>query len=350
MKFITRKTYLKYLDGNIIELLQEEGEEYHLEEQKDTKYRREKLKEIDKKHDKIFKVILGRKREMANFLNQFLELTDSIKEEELVQCSAEFITKQYKGKYADIIYKLKSEPVYFLIEHQSTIHKEMIERIGSYVQEIMRKEKGHGIYPVVVPIVIYTGFQKWNAQTKFSQKQYQSQKYQKYKINLWYNLITVQDYTFEKLLEIGTLFSSMMILEKCKSIEELVEKINEITKIIQNKEDKKILIEIIEKILAPRIGKENSDIIIEKLNEKERFGMSPLTKMLLDLEIEGENTEKVGREKGKKEGKREGKKEGITETIIKTAQKMLQKKMQIQDIEEITGLSKEEIEKLEKCV
>ena len=78
--------------------------------------------------------------------------------------------------------------------------------------------------------------------------------------------------------------------------------------------------------------------------------MSPLTKMLLDLEIEGEKREKVGREKGKKEGKREGKKEGNTETIIKTAQKMLQKKMQIQDIEEITGLSKEEIEKLEKCV
>lgn len=137
-----------------------------------------------------------------------------------------------------------------------------------------------------------------------------------------------------------------MILEKCKSIEELIEKINEITKIIQNKEDKKILIEIIEKILAPRIGKENSDIIIEKLNKKERFGMSPLTKMLLDLEIEGEKREKRGQEKGKKEGKREG----ITETIIKTAQKMLQKKMQIQDIEEITGLSKEEIEKLEKCV
>ena len=55
--------------------------------------------------------------------------------------------------------------------------------------------------------------------------------------------------------------------------------------------------------------------------------MSPLTKMLFDLEIKGE---------------RKG--------IIKTAQKMLQKKMKMQDIEEITGLSKEEIKKLEKCV
>lgn len=66
--------------------------------------------------------------------------------------------------------------------------------------------------------------------------------------------------------------------------------------------------------------------------------MSPLTKMLLDLEIEGEKREKRGKEKGKKEG--------IAETIMKTAKKMLEKKMEIRDIEEITGLSKEEIEKL----
>lgn len=63
--------------------------------------------------------------------------------------------------------------------------------------------------------------------------------------------------------------------------------------------------------------------------------MSPLTRMFLDLEIKSE---------------RKGELKGIKETIRKTAQKMLQKNMEIQDIQEITGLTKEEIEKLEKCM
>lgn len=59
--------------------------------------------------------------------------------------------------------------------------------------------------------------------------------------------------------------------------------------------------------------------------------MSPLTRMFLDLEIKSER-------KGESKG------------IKRTAQKMLEKNMKIQDIEEITGLTKEEIEKLEKCM
>ncbi len=53
--------------------------------------------------------------------------------------------------------------------------------------------------------------------------------------------------------------------------------------------------------------------------------MSPLTKMLLDLEY-----------KGKKEG------------IISIAKKMIERKIATTEISEITGLSKEELEKLAK--
>ena len=63
--------------------------------------------------------------------------------------------------------------------------------------------------------------------------------------------------------------------------------------------------------------------------------MSPVTKMLLDLELKGKESGIV---------------EGVMKTINKTAQKMLKKNMNIKDIEEITGLSKEEIEKLQECV
>lgn len=53
-----------------------------------------------------------------------------------------------------------------------------------------------------------------------------------------------------------------------------------------------------------------------------------------------------GFEEGIKKGKKSGKKEGKKEAIISVAQKMLDKGVNVEEIMEYTGLSKEEIEKL----
>lgn len=333
MKWITRLDYLENFYQCSKTMLKETEEKYKLEVKEDKKYNKQKIEEIDKRHDKMFKTILNRKSEMANFLNNFLDLKETIKEEELVQCPTEVITKKYKGRYMDILYKFKQIPIYFLVEHQSTIDKEMLERMGIYVQEIMRKEKNYnyGLYPIVVPIVVYTGIQTWNAKTKFSEKQYQTKDYKKYQINWLYNLIAVQDFTFEELEEKKTLFSSFMMIEKCKNKTQLTSQVEKIIKMIDKEEDKKVLAEIIENIIASQLGEETTNKMLQEIEKKEEISMSPLTKMLFDLELKGE-------------------KRGITETIRRTVQKMLQKNMQIQDIEEITGLTKEEIKKIEKCL
>ncbi len=331
MEFITKKDYIKYIREHI-EAIEREKSKAYIFEKEDIRGKKEKLERIDKKHDKMLKVILGRKKEMLYFLSQFLRVKKSIREDEIEVCSTEFITWQYKNKYSDIIYKLKKEPIYFLIEHQSTVDNNMIERIGIYVQEIMRKEEKNGLYPIVVPIVIYTGEQKWKAKTNFFDKQYSSEAYDKYKINLWYNLITIQDYTFEELLKKKTLFSSFMIIEKCKNKKELITRINQVIKTVnKDEENKQVLSEIVKYIIAPYVGEEITDKMLKEINEKEEVAMSPLTKMFFDLEIKSE-----------KKGERHG--------LRKTAQKMLEKKIKIQDIEEITGLTREEIEKLEKCM
>ncbi len=162
MNFITRKNYLDYMKKITATMLKEESDEYVLEDFKGTEYNYQKVQEINKKHDKIFKLIFTRKNEVANFLNQYLQLKEVIKEEQLVECSTQFI--------------------------------------------------------------------------------------------------------------------------------------------------------------------------------KEEKSMSPLTKMLFDLELKGE-----------KRGEKKGERNGIIKTLQETAQKMIKKNMKIQDIEEITGLSKEEILKLQKC-
>lgn len=339
LKFITRKDYVEYIKRYSKNVVKEEIPDYSLETEK-IQYKKEKLEKIDKKHDKMIKIILGRKREVINFLNHFLQVKKLIQENEIEPYSTEFITRQYKNKYSDIIYQLKKEPIYFLIEHQSTVDNRMIERIGMYVQEIMRKEEKDGLYPIVIPIVIYTGEQKWKAKTNFLDKQYTSGEYDKYRINFWYNLITIQDYTFEELLEKKSLFSTFMIIEKCKTKEELITRINQVIKTVDNNEEnKQILSEIIKYIIAPYVGENEANKMLKEINKKEEVAMSPLTRMFLDLEIKSE-----------RKGEKKGELKGIKETIRKTAQKMLQKNMEIQDIQEITGLTKEEIEKLEKCM
>ncbi len=110
-------------------MLAEEVEEYKIPTEEERKYGQENIEKINKKHDKMVKVIFSQKREVAAFLNQFLNLKEKIKAEQLQPCQTEFITWQYQGKQADIVYRLKEKPVYFLIEHQSTVNQKKSKTI-----------------------------------------------------------------------------------------------------------------------------------------------------------------------------------------------------------------------------
>jgi len=185
--------------------------------------------------------------------------------------------------------------------------------------------------PIVVSIVIYTGFQKWTAKTKLSEKQYAEEAYKEYQNNLWYNLVAVQDYTFEELLKTNTLFTSFLIMEKCETKEELLTYSKKIIDKIKKEENQKLAKDITKKIFRLFLGKEVITEMLKELEREEEISMSPATKMLLDLELKG-------REKG------------IVEGIMQTAKKMIERNMKLKEIQEITGLSKEEIEKLQECV
>ena len=61
-----------------------------------------------------------------------------------------------------------------------------------------------------------------------------------------------------------------------------------------------------------------------------------------------EDAKKEGKNLGIEEGRVLGKAEGIKEKQIEIVRNMLKKKMNIKDISEITGLTEEDIQKLEK--
>ena len=130
----------------------------------------EKINEIEivsidsvrQKHDKTFKEVLGEEKEMSKFLKQFVGL--EIEDRELEKYKSSFITKKYEKRESDIIYKNKKEEIYYLIEHQSSVDKNMPRRILEYCMEAMREiqknKKSKGDNPLIIPIVIYTGERK----------------------------------------------------------------------------------------------------------------------------------------------------------------------------------------------
>lgn len=131
LKTFTYGQYIKCIHTlrlNAVLQLAEESAEYN-------------LKKIEKKysHDKLVKNILKNKEEAEAFINQFLEPKEEVKAENLIRYTNSYITKKYKSKEADLVYKLKNQEVFFLIEHQSTIDNSMPYRMLNYCIDIMQE-------------------------------------------------------------------------------------------------------------------------------------------------------------------------------------------------------------------
>ena len=214
--------------------------------------------------------------------------------------------------------------------------------IRSAVDKSKIKNKSYKI-PLVMPIVLYTGKQKWNANKYLEKSQ---EKIQGLNIKIGnYSLVDINNYTEKELLEDNTFISKMMLIEKSKNTEEIAKTLEKIINRIQ-KEDKELLKSIIEIFLEEKIGIQKSTELIKKL-ESESDSMLAIVDM---IRKENQMYIDMGRKEGKKEGKREGKKvgriEGKKDTLREIAIKMLKKNLTEKEITEITGISKKELNNL----
>lgn len=285
-------------------------------------------------------MVLDQKEEAVKFINKTLKL--NIKKEEIEKYNSSFISKTFQNKEADIVYKIKDKNIFFLIEHQSKIDYSMPFRLLEYEVAIIRsaidkskiKNKSYKI-PLVMPIVLYTGKQKWNA-NKYLEKSQEKIQCLNIKIGN-YSLVDINNYTEKELLEDNTFISKMMLIEKSKNTEEIAETLEKIINKTR-KEDKELLKGIIEIFLEEKIGIQKSTELIRKL-ESESDSMLAIVDM-----IRKENQMYI--DMGRKEGKKEGKIEGKTETIKEIVNKMLRKNLPEKTIIEITGINPKEIEEI----
>lgn len=328
LKVFTYSRYIKYIHTlrlNAVLQLAEENAEYHLNNA-EKKY----------SHDKLVKNILQNKKEATEFINQFLEPREEVKAENLVRYTNSYITKKYKSKEADLVYKLKNQEVFFLIEHQSTIDNSMPYRMLNYCLDIMRewsrnrRIRRNTRYPIIVPIVIYTGNQKWKFSKNFKEKQIGNYVFERYKIDLEYNFVDVNKISRQILLEKDTMFGYAMFLEKAKNYKEVIENLEIIIKSTKNKENLKEIADMIRYLLDNILEENTQQKLLEEIERK--VGEKSMSTLIERLRKEALEHIKQGKEESQRE----------------IAKNMINLKLDDQIILEATRIKKEQLEKIKK--
>ena len=213
-------------------------------------------------------------------------------------------------------------------------------RILNYCIDIMqewsraRKIKRETKYPIVVPIIIYTGNEKWKIPKNFKEKQIGDYVFENYKIDLEYNLVELSKLSKKFLLQKRSLFGYGMIIEKSKNKQELKENLGMIVEHIKNREQLDEIKNIILYLLNDSLEECAREELIEKIEIEIRKGeevMSSLYERLVN-----ENRQMI--RKGKKEAK------------LEIAKKLIKKNANEKMILEITEVTPKDLEKLKKQV
>lgn len=324
MKVFTYNQYIKYIHQvrlNTILQLAEEGEEYNIESKSHI-------------YDKLMKNILKNKNETTMLINNFLKPKEKIGAEQLVKYTNSYINKKYKTKEIDWIYKLRGKEIFFLIKHQSTIDNQMPYRILNYCIDIIqgwnrnRRIRKNTLYPLIVPIVIYTGNRKWKVTRNLKYKQVGDYIFERHNINLEYNLIDINKISKKILLENNNMFCNIMLIEKSKNKKDLKNNLIEIIKTTKDKEKLDELADIIIYILDSVLENKEQEKLLENINKK--IGDEKMSTLIDRLTDENKRMIKLGISQNKKQ---------VVENMIKI-------NLKDEIILKSTGIEREELEKI----
>ena len=338
MKKFTYQEYIEY------------QKEISKKEEKERKEEEEYIKEITQKrvnnpHDKIFRIYLDNREEVVKIINRKLELKRKLEKEEIEKYNSSFVNKRYENRESDVVYKKKDQKIFFLIEHQTSIDYSIPKRILEYEIEIMesnidhkkKMKKGEKL-PAIIPIVIYTGRKKWDVAKYIEECQEKLEGGKIPGLGSYY-IIDINEYSKEELEEDELFFSKILLIEKARTEEELIEILTDIAKKIKDEKAKGELKRMIYYIYREKIGEEKTRELIEKLKEGESMKLA--VERMLDKEYA--KRDRKSRQEGRKEGIKEGKERGRKEEALSLAKKMLKEKIDINIVMKITGLKKEQL-------
>lgn len=272
MKKFTEKEYFRTLEvfPGIISTIRfaEKDEEYGFDED-DI--------EIHNEHDKLYKSILSRPKEMLYAIRKATNIKEDL---DIIPVGNELITVDFRGRQADIVYKLKDKEVYFLLEHQSTQDSDMPYRVLEYETQIMHKSFSmHNFRQKfkarVISILLFTGIGSWKGKRSIVEIQEQFGYIMKptadYEGIGEYNVLDINKLTEEELLKDDTLLSKVMLLDKARHEDELIDTLEKNN--IKYKRWRKRANDNGNKIyLNKRFRKKTSKEIYKRIRRRNRYG------------------------------------------------------------------------------
>ena len=109
-------------------------------------------------------------------MKDFLDLT--IEEKDIENYNREFRTKlKLRTRIMDLLYKVKEDSSYILLEHQSTIDYKMAKRMGDYCSLVIendeeyKNKRKNAKAPIIYPVVLSTSKRPWDAPTTIVQNE-----------------------------------------------------------------------------------------------------------------------------------------------------------------------------------
>jgi predicted transposase/invertase (TIGR01784 family) len=254
-----------------------------------------------------------------------------------------FVSVEYQETESDLIYKLKRNQedvyIYVLLEFQSTVQRFIGVRILNYITSLYLtmiqsgqvKEK----LPPVFPILLYNGDPKWTAPETLAELVDHHDLLGDFGIGFKYLKIIENEYTYEQLLQIQNIVSTLFLTENHYNLEQLGHELLELFE----KEDQTAVSLFLNwfKMLAVdgRIDSTNyrafEKIYTNQMEVRDMFAtaISEKDKRLI--------------QEGEAKGKAEGKAEGQKEEKMHIAKQMKTDGINSEVISKYTGLSEEEI-------
>ncbi|MDR1571719.1 MAG: Rpn family recombination-promoting nuclease/putative transposase [Clostridiales Family XIII bacterium] len=188
-------------------------------------------------HDKGYKQLLSHKENFLDLIRYHVPeaWADEIDADALKLGNTRFVTKDFLGREADILYSAKicGQDVDFcvLLELQSSPDFTMPFRLLEYMMGVMSesfsntspdiRESEPFRLPAIVPIVLYNGEYRWNCVRRFREYFAGHQRFASCLIDFEYILIDVNRLDDEELLRVSTVVSYAMYLDKVIDLGEL---------------------------------------------------------------------------------------------------------------------------------
>ncbi|RKX73200.1 MAG: hypothetical protein DRP87_19295 [Spirochaetes bacterium] len=253
-----------------------------------------------------------------------------------------FVTEEFRERESDIIWKIDFQGsalyLFLLLEFQSTVDHTMPLRFLRYITEFYQSFHGKtesSKLPPVFPLLLYNGDRSWTVPGNIAEL-IETTIPEKYIPSFHYYPVIENEIPKSTLVRVKNALSAVFYAEN-SSPEELEREIDTFFSIIKEEELEavQILANWLNDFLATR-DSEKRKPVMQKINSLMEVKSMFLTKLK-------EHDERI-----REEGKKQGIVKGIEENRRQTVRKMLSKGYPVEEICEITGLSREEVERLKE--